>query len=150
MQSRSGRLGRDIVDVTGGRVAGTTVDGVRVFKGIPFAAPPVGELRWRPPQPVVPWAGMRQADAFGPAGQSAGSWSANAVQATPLARSLFHRIIGQSGALFAGTLPRGAAEQGGLALARAVGVDSLAALRAVPAERLVAEPSFRRAQMRSA
>jgi para-nitrobenzyl esterase len=39
--------------------------GVRVFKGIPYAAPPVGELRWRAPQPVVKWAGIRKADTFG-------------------------------------------------------------------------------------
>lgn len=55
------------VKVTGGEVAGATVaDGtVRVFKGIPFAAPPVGDLRWKPPQPVTPWTGVRQATEFG-------------------------------------------------------------------------------------
>ncbi len=38
-----------------------------VFKGIPFATPPIGALRWKPPQPVAPWAGVRKATAFGPA-----------------------------------------------------------------------------------
>jgi para-nitrobenzyl esterase len=41
--------------------------GMRVFKGIPFAAPPVGPLRWRPPQPVRTWEGIRKADQFGSA-----------------------------------------------------------------------------------
>ncbi|MFT3828000.1 MAG: carboxylesterase family protein [Chitinophagaceae bacterium] len=40
--------------------------GVRAFKGIPFAAPPVGDLRWREPQPVQNWQGVRKADHFGP------------------------------------------------------------------------------------
>ncbi len=40
--------------------------GVRAFLGIPFAAPPVGDLRWREPQPVAPWAGVRDAKKFGP------------------------------------------------------------------------------------
>ena len=39
---------------------------VRVFKGIPFATPPVGDLRWRAPQPVARWEGVRKADEFGP------------------------------------------------------------------------------------
>ena len=39
---------------------------VTVYKGLPFAAPPVGELRWRAPKPVAPWNGVRKADAFGP------------------------------------------------------------------------------------
>jgi para-nitrobenzyl esterase len=43
-----------------------TVTGVRSFKGVPFAAPPVGELRWKPPQPVKNWEGVRAADKFGP------------------------------------------------------------------------------------
>jgi para-nitrobenzyl esterase len=45
-------------------VAGGTAD-MRVFKGIPFAVPPVGPLRWRPPQPVKSWTGVRPADHYG-------------------------------------------------------------------------------------
>jgi len=54
-------------DVTGGKIAGTVVDGLGEFKGIPFAASPVGNLRWKAPQPVKPWSGVRQTTAFGPA-----------------------------------------------------------------------------------
>jgi len=39
---------------------------VRTFKGVPFAAPPVGPLRWKPPQPVAPWSGVRKATEFSP------------------------------------------------------------------------------------
>lgn len=53
--------------VTGGRIAGTIGDGLSVFKGIPFAAPPVGDLRWKAPQPVKRWSGVRQTTAFGAA-----------------------------------------------------------------------------------
>src|SRR5512136_156751 len=53
--------------VTGGTVEGVVKDGVASFKGIPFAAPPVGDLRWKAPQSPQPWAGLRKADAFGPA-----------------------------------------------------------------------------------
>lgn len=50
-----------------GVVSGVEADGVRVFRNVPFAAPPVGPLRWRPPQPPVKWSGERRADAAGPA-----------------------------------------------------------------------------------
>jgi para-nitrobenzyl esterase len=50
--------------VTGGTVSGVTGDGLSIFKGIPFAAPPVGDLRWNAPAPVKPWSGVRKADAF--------------------------------------------------------------------------------------
>lgn len=58
----------DRVKVDGGTIESTTLpaNGVRSFKGIPFAAPPVGDLRWREPQPVKKWAGVRKADEFGP------------------------------------------------------------------------------------
>ena len=55
------------VRIDSGLVAGTASGQptVRVFKGIPFAAPPLGENRWKAPQPVAKWDGVRQADAFG-------------------------------------------------------------------------------------
>lgn len=56
----------NIVETKSGRLQGTREDGLFVFRGIPFAAPPVGELRWMPPQPVKPWEGIRPADKFGP------------------------------------------------------------------------------------
>ena len=58
----------DQVTIPSGTLQGATVPGsnVRAFLGIPFAAPPVGKLRWRPPQPVHPWQGVRKAVAFGP------------------------------------------------------------------------------------
>src|ERR1700733_1394254 len=40
-------------------------NGVRVYKGIPYAAPPIGRLRWRPPEPVAAWTGVRPAYEFG-------------------------------------------------------------------------------------
>lgn len=54
-----------IVKVDSGQLQGVEADGVISFKGIPFAAPPVGELRWRPPQPTPKWTGVRQAAEFG-------------------------------------------------------------------------------------
>ena len=46
--------------------ASNSPEGVRVFRGIPFGAPPVGPLRWKPAQPPAHWDGVRKADAFGP------------------------------------------------------------------------------------
>lgn len=54
------------VAVTGGVVEGDAAIGVLAFKGIPFAAPPIGLLRWRPPQPVATWSGARPAVRYGP------------------------------------------------------------------------------------
>ena len=244
---------------------------VRTFKGIPFAAPPVGALRWKAPQPVVPWTGVRAATEYGPRpmqarvfddmifhdagpsedclylnlwlpakpavaklpvmvwiyggalvagstseprqdagnlckqgvlvvslnyrlgvfgffahpelskesgheasgnyglldqvaalkwvqqniaafggdpdnvtifGESAGSFSVSALMASPLARGLFHRAIGESGAFLGPSLalrPRAAAEAAGVQFAEsAFGTSTLAALRALPAPALLA------------
>ena len=263
----------DVVQVDGGQIAGAAADGVRVFKGIPFAAPPVGALRWKAPQPVVPWSGVKTADTFSPEcmqvpyppgspyasapqpisedclylnvwttaaagdrrpvmvwihggawtrgsgssptydgaalakrgvvvvttnyrlgvfgflahpgltaespqhasgnyaildhvaalhwvqkniaafggdpgrvtvfGESAGSWSVNVVQATPLAKGLFQRAIGESGGQFARTATLADAEKAGTAFAASMGAASIAALRGVPAETLASAQAFR-------
>jgi para-nitrobenzyl esterase len=72
------------VETATGRVEGKTKDGVTQYRGIPYAAPPVGELRFRPPQPALPWTGTRDGTRFG----------AQALQA-----------VGQMEALFGGTPP---------------------------------------------
>ena len=53
------------VAVETGQVAGIQSEGLYIFKGIPFAAPPEGDFRWRPPQPVSSWDGIRNATNFG-------------------------------------------------------------------------------------
>jgi para-nitrobenzyl esterase len=54
------------VKTDGGILEGINESGMNIFKGIPFAAPPIGNLRWKAPQPVQKWDGIRQADSFGP------------------------------------------------------------------------------------
>ena len=55
-----------IVAIDGGRVRGVSVPGGYVFRGLPYAAPPVGRLRWRTPQPPVEWRGVRDSSTFAP------------------------------------------------------------------------------------
>ena len=55
------------VKIDGGMVEGVVKDSITIFKGIPFAAPPVGDLRWKAPQPVVKWDGVLKADKYAPA-----------------------------------------------------------------------------------
>ena len=53
-----------VLTIEGGQVQGVKADikGVTVYRGIPFAAPPIKALRWKAPQPVVPWQGVKIAD----------------------------------------------------------------------------------------
>lgn len=57
----------DMARVHDGALKGVTADGVTAFKGIPYAAPPTGALRWRPPAAPAKWTGVRDASVFGPA-----------------------------------------------------------------------------------
>ncbi len=85
----SGKI-TDTVSVAGGRIQGVLTDNpeVMIFKGVPYAAPPVGDLRWANPRPVVPWKGVKVADTFGsPAvqpGRAPGSFYYKEFQVEPL------------------------------------------------------------------
>lgn len=260
----------DVVRIDGGELSGIAGSSseVRVFKGIPYAQPPVGDLRWRAPKPIPNWDGVRTADKFSktcnqtpyPAGspyyaadqptsedclylnvwtpaksnrerhpvmvwihggaltrgsgsigaydgeelakkgvvivtinyrlgifgfyahpeltresernssgnygildqiaalqwvqknigqfggdpkrvtifgESAGSWSVNVLTATPLAKGLFQRAIGESGALFSGLPTLAEAEKHGVETARQLGAGSIAAMRAKSAQELM-------------
>ncbi len=59
-------MAQEQVKTANGIIEGTEHDGIRSFKGIPFAAPPVGDLRWQAPRPPQSWSGVRKADKFGP------------------------------------------------------------------------------------
>ena len=80
----------DTVSVEGGRIQGVLTDNpeVMIFKGVPYAAAPVGDLRWALPQPVTPWDGVKVADTFGsPAiqpGRAPGSFYYKEFQPEPL------------------------------------------------------------------
>ncbi|MBO9681228.1 MAG: carboxylesterase family protein [Flavisolibacter sp.] len=67
-----------VLNIEGGQVKGveTPIKGIIAYKGIPFAAPPVGKLRWRAPQPVVPWKGVKTADTYGAAAMQV-TWDPN-------------------------------------------------------------------------
>ena len=53
------------VKVEGGLLQGTIEEGLTIYRGIPYAAPPVGDLRWRAPQPAPKWQGVRAANEYG-------------------------------------------------------------------------------------
>ncbi len=63
--SSNGFGASEVVKIDAGRLKGVTQEGVVAFKGIPYAAPPVGDLRWRAPQPAKAWSGVRDASKYG-------------------------------------------------------------------------------------
>lgn len=54
-----------VIETKSGKIQGIYEEGLYVFKGIPYAAAPVGQRRWLPPEPVEPWTGVRPAQTFG-------------------------------------------------------------------------------------
>ena len=64
--AHAGSGGAPIVRTDDGAVRGMTAGTLDEFLGIPYAAPPTGNLRWRPPQPPAEWQGIRDATQFGP------------------------------------------------------------------------------------
>ena len=81
----AGPLGKP-VQLDSGSVQGEVVEGttVQVFRGIPYAAPPVGDLRWRAPAPVEPWEGVRSATAFGNICHQGGGLAAMIGESLPM------------------------------------------------------------------
>jgi para-nitrobenzyl esterase len=63
--------------ISGGAIAGVRADGLQAYLGIPYAAPPVGALRWRAPQPVVPWQGVKDASQYAAACAQTAEWITN-------------------------------------------------------------------------
>jgi len=62
------------VKVTGGEIIGTQSDSLNIYLGIPFAAPPIGNLRWREPQPVIPWNGIKETKRYASACAQTAEW----------------------------------------------------------------------------
>src|SRR4051812_12786958 len=71
----------EVIKTEAGQISGVvnTTGDISAFKGVPFAAPPLGDLRWMEPQPVKPWTGVRKCESFGP----------SPMQAKPIAFSMW-------------------------------------------------------------
>ncbi len=82
--ARRTRPGAAMATLDTGRVEGVVDEGVAAFKGIPYAAPPVGPLRWRPPAPHPGWRGLRRCDEMGPIALQAYKPDDNGVGPLPM------------------------------------------------------------------
>ncbi|HXQ09818.1 MAG TPA: carboxylesterase family protein [Caulobacteraceae bacterium] len=82
--ARRAKPGAAIVELDTGRIEGVIEDDVIAFKGAPYAAPPVGPLRWRPPKPHPAWRGLRRADRLGPIALQAYKPDDNGVGPLPM------------------------------------------------------------------
>ena len=94
-----------IVTVESGQLQGTVQDAVLSFKGIPFAAPAVGDLRWRPPQPASKWRGVRSANQYGADCMQLPFPSDAAPLGTPPAEDCLYLNVWRPAAQSAGPLP---------------------------------------------
>lgn len=84
MRALDGAHTNAVVHAPAGAMAGTSEGSLRIFRGIPYALPPVNEARWTPPQPMPTWRGVRQTTSFGPA----------CVQLTRAANSVYAYDVG--------------------------------------------------------
>jgi para-nitrobenzyl esterase len=82
--ARRARPGVALATLDTGRVEGVVDQGVAAFKGIPYAAPPVGPLRWRPPAPHPGWRGLKRCDEMGPIALQAYKPDDNGVGPLPM------------------------------------------------------------------
>jgi para-nitrobenzyl esterase len=93
------------IAIDGGALEGVHAGDVTVYKGVPFAAPPVGPLRWRPPEPAAPWAGVRVADRFAPICMQKGSYPEDAPPEPMSEDCLYLNVWVPAGAAAGAKLP---------------------------------------------
>src|SRR6185369_10484973 len=85
-----------------GVIRGARVGDMRAFRGVPYAAPPVGNLRWRPPQPAARWPGIRDASTFGNhCAQSAGAFGTASTSEDCLFLNVYMPKFAHAGVPFA-------------------------------------------------
>ncbi|MDF8333787.1 carboxylesterase/lipase family protein [Novosphingobium cyanobacteriorum] len=103
-------LAQSVVKTTAGAIQGAASGGVEAFLGIPYAAPPVGDDRWREPRPARPWEGVRDGSAMGPSCQQAeaggwGPYSAEFIAAPPFSEDCLTLNVWKPAGKVRGRLP---------------------------------------------